>query len=425
MKIMVEKADTPEKREKGLMNRASLPAGHGMLFVYEDDGPRSFWMKNTSIPLDICFLDGDMKVRSVGRGIPHSLKDVTGTGRYVLEVNHGEAPEVGETVECSAESAEKMAQDIRTSLAERLAPYYPEYKGGLPKMVERAQNNWRKTKGTFRMPFEPNLEDLTSPARIERLNWNPLSGVEGSFQPYTGRIRVQNTGLFKGPDDRTVLHELTHKAQYSDEGRAAAKEYEDSIQDMRQVYDKVQSTMTPTRSDQEGLEKALALLDNSFERVDRHASKYQLIRRFLDARFPVKNKYQPHPWVPDFLEPTKAISLPYLTEKGEIGARLSEAKREWEKAFPDQPVDSPEMARKALQWFIHDSKEYGTRESTRKELELLEKALQAPESLYKIMPTLHTLLENRTAGAAEKMAQMYKYSQNTFRWNAREGGADA
>jgi uncharacterized membrane protein (UPF0127 family) len=53
--FIVEVADTPQRQAHGLMSRPALAAGHGMLFVYPDSAPRSFWMKNTLIPLDILF----------------------------------------------------------------------------------------------------------------------------------------------------------------------------------------------------------------------------------------------------------------------------------------------------------------------------------------------------------------------------------
>ena len=55
--ITVEVADDGEERAMGLMFRDSLPEDSGMLFVYPDSRERSFWMKNTRIPLSIAFID--------------------------------------------------------------------------------------------------------------------------------------------------------------------------------------------------------------------------------------------------------------------------------------------------------------------------------------------------------------------------------
>ena len=51
--LQLEWADTPEERQMGLMNRTSLPENTGMVFVFEQNRPHCFWMKNTLIPLDI------------------------------------------------------------------------------------------------------------------------------------------------------------------------------------------------------------------------------------------------------------------------------------------------------------------------------------------------------------------------------------
>lgn len=55
--VTAEIADTPALRERGLMDRDSLPENHGMLFVYPDERELSFWMRNTPLSLDIAFID--------------------------------------------------------------------------------------------------------------------------------------------------------------------------------------------------------------------------------------------------------------------------------------------------------------------------------------------------------------------------------
>jgi uncharacterized membrane protein (UPF0127 family) len=54
-------ADKGETQQIGLMNvsEADLPVDRGMLFVFADDSYRSFWMRNTIIPLDIAYIRSD------------------------------------------------------------------------------------------------------------------------------------------------------------------------------------------------------------------------------------------------------------------------------------------------------------------------------------------------------------------------------
>ena len=91
--LMLEKADTPEERSKGLMYRKELENGTGMLFVWEDEANRSFWMKNTYIPLDMIFVTAEKTVENIREADPQPnvsesmLKTYTSTGpaKYVIE----------------------------------------------------------------------------------------------------------------------------------------------------------------------------------------------------------------------------------------------------------------------------------------------------------------------------------------------------
>ncbi|QHI36318.1 hypothetical protein IMCC3317_16800 [Kordia antarctica] len=88
----VELAETDYERETGLMHRASMKDTQGMLFIFPTEFPRSFFMKNTLIPLDIIYLDAKMKIVSFQEnaipldetGLPSEIPAM-----YVLEVNAG------------------------------------------------------------------------------------------------------------------------------------------------------------------------------------------------------------------------------------------------------------------------------------------------------------------------------------------------
>lgn len=66
----VEVADTPEARRSGLMGRATLPEGEGMLFVFEGESTLRFWMKDTLLPLDIVYINSSLQVVDVQRMLP-------------------------------------------------------------------------------------------------------------------------------------------------------------------------------------------------------------------------------------------------------------------------------------------------------------------------------------------------------------------
>jgi hypothetical protein len=97
----IEIVEDDASRAQGLMDRTEMAADHGMLFVFQDDAPRTFWMKNTKIPLDMLFFDSKLRLVSVQRDVPPCLADPCrgyssgAPARYVLELNAGHATKLG------------------------------------------------------------------------------------------------------------------------------------------------------------------------------------------------------------------------------------------------------------------------------------------------------------------------------------------
>ncbi|MEW5895049.1 MAG: DUF192 domain-containing protein [Candidatus Omnitrophota bacterium] len=97
----VEIADDPEEQAMGLMFRETLAEDAGMLFVFDRDDRYFFWMKNTFIPLDLMWLDKDMKVAYIEENVPPCQNDPCPSygpsipARYVLELNAGTVQRLG------------------------------------------------------------------------------------------------------------------------------------------------------------------------------------------------------------------------------------------------------------------------------------------------------------------------------------------
>ena len=90
-RIEAEVASSNAERMTGLMNRPSLPAHRGMLFVFPEAGVQCFWMKNTLIPLSIAFLDDSGRIVQLADMQPQSLENHCSvrTVRFALEMNAG------------------------------------------------------------------------------------------------------------------------------------------------------------------------------------------------------------------------------------------------------------------------------------------------------------------------------------------------
>src|SRR5262245_1738789 len=73
----VEVVKTPEAQSRGLMYRTTLASDAGMLFPFGYDGHRSFWMKNTILPLDIIFIRSTGEIVAIAEHtVPYSERPI-------------------------------------------------------------------------------------------------------------------------------------------------------------------------------------------------------------------------------------------------------------------------------------------------------------------------------------------------------------
>ena len=97
----VELAKTTAEQEKGLMNRTELQKDKGMLFIFNNEGLYQFWMKNTLIPLDMIWMDGNNKIVFMAQNVQPCKTMICPNinplvnAKYVLEINAGVAAENG------------------------------------------------------------------------------------------------------------------------------------------------------------------------------------------------------------------------------------------------------------------------------------------------------------------------------------------
>jgi len=91
-KIDLEISDTEYDRQLGLMFRKSMELNEGMLFIFPEQEPLSFWMRNTYIPLDMIFINADKKIVTIHKNTK-TLSDQsyasTEPAQYVVEVSAG------------------------------------------------------------------------------------------------------------------------------------------------------------------------------------------------------------------------------------------------------------------------------------------------------------------------------------------------
>lgn len=95
-KITVEIANTPQQQQRGLMYREKMAADTGMLFIFNQEQPLNFWMKNTYINLSIAYIGKNKKIVDIQDMKATSAIDTQWAtypsakpGMYALEMNQG------------------------------------------------------------------------------------------------------------------------------------------------------------------------------------------------------------------------------------------------------------------------------------------------------------------------------------------------
>jgi len=94
-------ADDDESRARGLMFVDHLPDDEGMWFVFRQEAPRAFWMRNTRIPLDIIYLNGQLEVVDIIKNAKPCRSQRCPTypsarpAQHVLELNAGHSDRLG------------------------------------------------------------------------------------------------------------------------------------------------------------------------------------------------------------------------------------------------------------------------------------------------------------------------------------------
>ncbi|MBR3947131.1 MAG: DUF192 domain-containing protein [Bacteroidales bacterium] len=96
--IDIELATTEEEHARGLMFRKQMDENKGMLFMFSYEDWRSFWMRNTLIPLDIIYVNAKREVVSIcknAKTLDETSLPSEAPAMYVIEINAGHCDKYG------------------------------------------------------------------------------------------------------------------------------------------------------------------------------------------------------------------------------------------------------------------------------------------------------------------------------------------
>lgn len=86
-RLVLAEAHTFEERQEGLMDVEEIKSHEGLVFIWQEPGYRSMWMKNTEVPLDMVFVDSKFRIVNIERAYPEP-----NTPTHMLETYESEEP---------------------------------------------------------------------------------------------------------------------------------------------------------------------------------------------------------------------------------------------------------------------------------------------------------------------------------------------
>lgn len=204
-RLFVEVADTPFKRELGLMDRKALGKDDGMLFKFPYKSNMAFWMKNTYIPLDIAFIDDDGKILQISEMYPLSTRSIRSNHpcRYALETNKGWFKEnnltAGSFVVMSFNKSRRTV--IAQGFMDKLKNYLQNPMLLLQKKPKPNANEQEEKPQEQPQQQPPPVPDPTQQPQDPQMA-PPESGVDGQGYPEGAYVQEQNPEVAEKRDLR-------------------------------------------------------------------------------------------------------------------------------------------------------------------------------------------------------------------------------